>query len=117
MKHVLFFAVVSFSFIACRDLTSALEGQRSCKVGGQVYAHGATQVPDLTSCNTGTCEDGALTMVTEIHCPRPCPDGTVAAVRCAECGPVTAECPVVLHECVPSCANGESCNEGAQCID
>jgi hypothetical protein len=49
----------------------------SCVVRGVAYASGST-APDPNSCNTCTCEDGALSTCTEAYCPIlslvPCPE-------------------------------------------
>jgi hypothetical protein len=59
--------------------TSAEDGvcgdgrQADCKTGGIVYPHGARNIPDPTSCNTCSCDNGQL-ICTEIGCPIDCPE-------------------------------------------
>ena len=88
------------------------EGPQACKVEGLVYPHGATGVPDPTSCNKCTCSDGELSC-TEINCPTPCPAEHVLSRQCALCGPAD-ECLIVEHACLPTCtADTDSC----ACVD
>ena len=88
----------------CRDLG---ENARGCKVAGEIYADGESGVPDPTSCNTCTCQNGELSC-TEINCPSPCPDGEALGTQCGVCGPTDA-CLVVEHGCFPTCT--DDCDE------
>ena len=89
-----------------------LRASASCKVGGVVYPSGTSGIPDPTSCNKCSCEDGQLSC-TEIGCPVPCPTGTRFGSQCAQCGPTDA-CEVVEHACLPTCT--DSCTPGV-CSD
>lgn len=87
----------------------------ACEVGGVVYPSGTGDVPDPTSCNSCSCEDGAL-ICTEINCPMPCPEGQVAGQECAACGPTDA-CEVVRFGCFSSCQDQQDCeSSGGLCI-
>lgn len=97
----------------CVDVVSAGIG---CKVDGIVYPSGAGKIPDPTSCNQCSCDNGKLAC-TEIACDKPCPAGTQLATSCAACGPTDA-CLVVEYACRPTCTDtcaGGSCINGA-CI-
>jgi hypothetical protein len=88
----------------------------ACDVGGVTYPSGTGDIPDPTSCNTCTCEDGSL-ICTEINCPNPCPEGHGAGQECAACGPTDA-CEVVRFGCFPSCQDEMDCESGGGlCID
>ncbi len=93
------------------------QSARSCQIEDQVFLHGATNVPDLTSCNTCTCQDGEITSCTEINCPSPCAAGKVAGKRCSACGPASATCESVKHACLQACEDSVDCQPGSQCID
>jgi hypothetical protein len=93
----------------CVDVSEPTEGT-ACKVGGVVYPNGATEIPDPTSCNTCTCEDGGL-VCTEIHCPVDCPEATQLGTSCAQCGPAD-DCEVLETDCLPSCSDSEPCDAG-----
>jgi hypothetical protein len=82
---------------------AALRARASCKVGGVVYPSGTSGIPDPTSCNKCSCEDGQLSC-TEIGCPTPCPAGTKFETQCAQCGPTDA-CQVVEYACLPTCTD------------
>lgn len=84
----------------------------ACKVNGIVYPSGSGSIPDPTSCNLCTCDDGKLAC-TEIGCDKPCPADTTLATSCAQCGPTDA-CQVVEYACRPSCT--DTCAEGS-CIN
>jgi len=85
-----------------------LRAPSSCKVGGIVYPSGASGIPDPTSCNKCSCDDGQLSC-TEIGCPTPCPAGTEFGSQCAQCGPTDA-CQVIEYACLPTCT--DSCPSG-----
>jgi len=89
-----------------------LRASASCKVGGIVYPSGASGIPDPTSCNKCSCEDGQLSC-TAIGCPTPCPEGTQFGSQCAQCGPTDA-CQVFEYACLPTCT--DSCTGGV-CSD
>jgi hypothetical protein len=96
----------------CVDVPS--NGGRACKVGGRVYAHGEGAIPDPRSCNSCSCDDGALTC-TEIGCPTTCPDGSAYGTECARCGPAD-DCEIVEHGCLPLCDGDGACSDpGAVC--
>jgi von Willebrand factor type C domain len=98
---------------ACETLWE--EGGAACKVGGVIYRDGATGIPDPTSCNKCSCQDGKLGC-TEIHCPTPCPTGSAPSTQCALCGPTDA-CLIVEHACLPTCSpDTDECMQGA-CVD
>jgi len=80
----------------------------SCKVGGIVYPSGTSGIPDPTSCNKCSCDDGQLSC-TDIGCPTPCPAGTEFGSQCAQCGPTDA-CQVIEYACLPTCT--DSCSSG-----
>ena len=86
--------------------------QAYCKVAGVVYPSGTSGIPDPTSCNKCSCDDGQLSC-TEIYCPIDCPPDSVNATQCAACGPAGG-CEVVEHGCLPVCT--DRCEQGA-CID
>jgi von Willebrand factor type C domain len=87
------------------------EGGAACKVGGVIYPDGATGIPDPTSCNKCSCQDGKLSC-TEMHCPTPCPTGSALSTQCALCGP-TDGCLIVEHACLPTCsASADTCTQG-----
>lgn len=74
----------------------------ACRVDGLTYQDGSIDVPDPHSCNTCECRDGRL-ICTEIDCPEPCPEGTVAARSCVECSPADS-CLAIETGCFPSCS-------------
>lgn len=78
-----------------------------CRVADVIYPHGARGVPDPFSCNSCQCDNGLLTRCTELGCPTTCDEGTYAAWRCVQCGPVD-EC--VLME--TGCLSGPRCETG-----
>ncbi len=80
----------------------------ACKVGGIVYPSGASGIPDPTSCNKCSCDDGQLSC-TDIGCETPCPAGTDFGSQCAQCGPTDA-CQVIEYACLPTCT--DSCPSG-----
>jgi hypothetical protein len=82
--------------------------EAACKAGGVVYPSGAAGIPDPSSCNKCSCEDGQL-FCTEIGCPIECPPGTRHGTQCAQCGPTDA-CQVVEHACLPTCT--DTCMNG-----
>ena len=81
----------------------------SCKVAGIVYPSGTAGIPDPTSCNKCSCDDGQLSC-TEIGCPTPCPAGTEFGSQCAQCGPTDA-CQVIEYACLPTCT-ADACSSG-----
>lgn len=83
----------------------------ACKVGEEIYPHGASNVPDPASCNTCQCDNGQLTGCTEIACPQSCPRNHDFGVQCAQCGPVD-ECEIVEHGCFEVCDEGTACRSG-----
>jgi hypothetical protein len=96
----------------CRDFCEGPRQGTDCIVNGVKYASGAT-VPDPFSCNSCSCEDGAITICTEIGCSIPCPEGTIAGSGCAECGPVGG-CPAVETGCMPVCSTDDDCTEAGR---
>lgn len=94
----------------CED--AGVMGAAACKVGGKVYPSGASGIPDPTSCNKCSCENGQLSC-TEIYCPIACPPNSVPSTQCAACGP-TDGCDVVEFGCLPVCT--DSCASGA-CVN
>lgn len=100
---------------ACQGACLAPLGA-ACQVGGVVYPSGAEGIQEPTSCNTCSCQDGAL-ICTEINCPVPCPDGQVSTSDCAFCGPTDA-CEVTRTGCVPTCSEDEECAAvGGLCVE
>ncbi|MFW6067051.1 MAG: hypothetical protein ACOC97_01845 [Myxococcota bacterium] len=87
----------------------------ACEVDGVVYEHGSTEIDDPFSCNTCSCEDGAL-VCTEIACPEPCPDGTAPATSCSQCGPADG-CEVVRTDCHSTCTNDDDCDAPLRCLE
>jgi hypothetical protein len=88
-------------------------GGTACRVGDTVYPNGTGGIPDPFSCNTCSCEEGAL-LCTEIACPVECPPDTAPSSQCAACGPVD-NCEVVEYSCLPTCEDTcetGSCDEG-----
>jgi len=83
-------------------------GETSCKVGGVVYPSGSTGIPDPTSCNKCSCENGRLNC-TDIGCGTACPAGTTYGTQCAQCGPTDA-CQIVEYACLPVCT--DTCSNG-----
>ena len=83
----------------------------SCLVGGVYYASGVSGIPDPTSCNTCTCDQGQLNC-TEKFCPKDCPAGTAFGSQCAQCGPTDA-CQIVEFGCLPQCST--TCSNGGLC--
>ncbi len=93
----------------------------SCIVGGQVYADGASNVPDPFSCNTCSCQAGRITVCTEMYCPNP--PGPVGT-RCrddADCqwgleclGEPAGERDVCTVSCDPR-SGSTSCPTGSEC--
>jgi hypothetical protein len=82
----------------------------ACEVNGIVYPDGYSPVPDPTSCNTCTCDDGEVGTCTEINCPSPCEGDTILESDCASCGPADA-CEVVRTGCLPACDDQDDCAE------
>ena len=83
----------------------------ACLVDGIVYEDGAT-VPDPFSCNSCTCEDGEISICTEIGCGEVCGDGTTEASMCAECGPAGG-CAVRETGCLAVCRDDDGCTDAA----
>lgn len=83
----------------------------ACMIHGAVYASGSSGIPSpFDTCNTCTCDDGDA-VCTEIACPGSgCPEGTVPASTCAECGPAGG-CAVALVGCLFTCENSDDCQE------
>jgi len=73
----------------------------SCKVGGVVYPSGTSGIPDPTSCNKCSCDNGTLNC-TLAACPIDCPPNTKYGTQCAMCGPTDA-CLTIEHGCLPVC--------------
>lgn len=89
----------------------------SCEVNGVTYPDGSTNVPDPTSCNTCSCDDGQITSCTDIACPTACAEGTILSTECAQCGPTDA-CQSVRTACLPTCVEQANCAESSGvCID
>jgi len=86
----------------------------TCLVEGQRYADGE-RVPDPYSCNTCFCEDGQVSVCTEIGCADPCPTGTTPGTSCAECGPTDA-CESVETTCLRSCSSNGDCTDPAHSL-
>jgi hypothetical protein len=84
----------------------------ACRVGNQVYPNGASGVPDPTSCNACSCDEGQLSC-DDASCPKPCPAQTTRATSCAQCGPAGG-CEVIETGCLPTCT--DSCENGS-CVD
>jgi hypothetical protein len=92
----------------CETACGVPSGSRTaCLVDGAEYADGST-VPDPFSCNSCTCDGGAISACTEIGCSTPCPEGTTPGESCAECGPVGG-CAVMETACLPVCGNNDEC--------
>jgi hypothetical protein len=87
-----------------------------CEVEGVLYPSGSSDIGDPVSCNTCSCDDGMLTLCTEIGCPEECPAGTSYGVDCARCGPVD-NCEIVRTDCLQACETPEDCAEGGDCVD
>ena len=80
----------------------------SCLVDGLVYPTNHTRVPTpFSTCNTCSCQDGALVDCTTNECKdNVCPPPTQAGQRCAGCGPAGG-CPIVETGCFENlCVNG-----------
>lgn len=101
----------------CQSTCDAASSGPSCEVGGVVYPHGSTNVPDPGSCNTCTCSAGEVTGCTKIYCPIECEEGSIYGTDCTDCGPVD-ECLTVRTGCLPACQTEGGCEEsGGYCID
>lgn len=89
----------------------------ACMINGVVYASGSSGIPSpFDTCNTCTCDDGAAAC-TEIACPDSgCPEETVEASTCAECGPAGG-CPVRLVGCLSVCESSDDCQEPTPVCD
>jgi hypothetical protein len=78
-----------------------------------VYPSGDTTLPDPTSCNTCTCDNGMVTACTEIACARPCPDGSELSTDCAHLSSTGMGCEIARTACLPTCATDADCAEGS----
>jgi hypothetical protein len=71
-------------------------------------------VPDPFSCNSGVCIADGVIPVTKTECPERCPEGTVPATACLECGVVDA-CVLTRTGCLPRCDDPGDCAAPLQC--
>jgi len=98
------------------SLDSGVPDGAACEIDGVIYASGTDGIGDPVSCNTCSCDDGALTACTEAFCPEECPTGTRYGTDCARCGPVD-NCEVVRTGCLPECDAPADCTGGGDCVD